>query len=141
MGLGSLVHEIKIALRAKAAWERLKEAQVNGKLLHTLYVLGALGLTAVAANLFSACPALEHQWPTLVVAGLGTGLTVALKSRSAGASLTVAGVVAGLLAGLKGTLDPVCPGLFDSWQSHLAAGLSVGLGLWLNSPHEPAVKG
>lgn len=139
MGLGTLVREIKTALQAKAAWDRLKEASMNGKLGHTLYVAISLIVTALVGHVFQACPSLSTQYLAILTAGIGGGFTLWLKARTGGQAATIGTLVTVIGVGLKTQLDTVCPGLWTNLPTLASAGFFVGLGLWLNSPHEPAV--
>lgn len=141
MGLGRVYREIRLALQARAAWNRLKEASVNGKLGHTLYVAIAIIVTSIVGHVFDACPNLTTQGVGILAAGIGGGVTIWIKAKSGGAAATVGTLVTGIGIALKVQLDTACPGLWTNLPTLLSVGFFAGLGLWLNSPHDPAVKG
>lgn len=131
-----IIDRIRKARALNAAWSRLEEAHVKGKLITTLLAIGGAALTAIMAKLTTACPdLLANVGPLLVASGGGAWAYVKLKEKPAGSFFV--GVASAFVASGGVYLRQLCgPDFFTTLPTILTAGAWVGLMAWLRQPKE-----
>jgi hypothetical protein len=145
-----LVGDVKTLLKLRAARNRLREAAKVGKVKVVLFsLLGAVASGAVA-QITGACPDLLSAAPAIAMAGVGGAVTFLMRKplQSAGTKALLTGLGSVVFAGVVQQVNEVCgAGFVDKIPALAVAGAWVGLGLWLQAPHEspgatpPSIKG
>jgi len=75
-----LIGNVKLALKVRAAIQRLKEDARMGHAKAGLFGLAAAVGTALVAEVSKVCPDIWSQWPAMLTAGVMAGIGVYLKS-------------------------------------------------------------
>ena len=131
-----LFGDIKHGLLVRSALNRLRQAWSVGALKTTAFGLAGAILTAMVAHVTAACPDLLASLPTIVTACFGSLLAFAWSKQKVQAA-GVAGFCAAGLAAVGQQISAICGADFTHQLPALAvAGLWVGLGAWLKSPHQ-----
>jgi hypothetical protein len=109
------------------------------KLKTSLFGLGGAAVTALASQVYAACPDLKGQLTAIVVAGLmgAAALWMSKPQKWAGVKATAVGIGTAIGTGLLTKVTALCPDLLPQLPALISAGLTAGLGLWLRSPKEP----
>lgn len=129
-----LFSNIGNAIAAWNVWNRLKEAQMKGKLLTALTAIGGAVVTAVVAKLTTACPNLLSNVGPLVTASLG-GAFAYVKLRENWKGSIFVGAATAFIASGTIYLQQLCgPDFFTTLPTIATAGIWVGVMAWLRMP-------
>lgn len=135
-----IIDKVKVVLLLSRVADRLKEAEMKGKLWSSIYGLATAVVGGVVAYVNNACPALlPNIWPLALGAVTGgVALYMAKPQKAAGVKAAAMAIVGGIATVGLAKLTATCPDMMASGLSGFAMGAMAGLGLWLKSPKTPA---
>ena len=139
MGLRDLRRQVALAVLAKRVADRLRKEQEMGRLKPAIVGLGGGIVTAILANIWSACPDLKAQLVAIGFAAVGGAVATYMirPKQAAGLKATLAGIGTLILGGIVTRVTAICPDLIAQLPALAMSGVTVGIGLWLRSHREP----